>query len=125
MRFLSTRVHGMLDYLTGGLLIAAPWLFGFADGSAAQWVPVGLGTTIILVSLITGYEFGLARIIPMRGHLALDGLAGLLLAVSPWAFGFADRTYWPHLIIGIAEIGLSRVTRTRPDVSRAASMDRY
>jgi hypothetical protein len=125
MRFLSTRAHGMLDYLTGGLLIVVPWLFGFADGSAVQWVPVGLGTAIILVSLITGYELGLANVIPMQGHLALDGIAGLLLAISPWAFGFADRTYWPHLIIGIAEIGLSCVTRTQPDVSRAVAMDRY
>ena len=40
MRFRSTRVHGMIDYATGALLIIAPWLFGFADGSAAQWVPI-------------------------------------------------------------------------------------
>ena len=53
MRFLSTRVHGMMDYLTGGLLIIAPWLFGFADGSAAQWVPVVLGIGIMGISLLS------------------------------------------------------------------------
>jgi len=125
MRFLSTRVHGVIDYLTGALLIVAPWLFGFADGTAAQWVPALLGAGIIVMSLVTDYELSLARLIPMGAHLAVDGLGGALLAVSPWLFGFADRTYWPHLIIGVAEIGLSLVTRTRPDVTSDATVGRY
>ena len=124
MRFLSTRVHGMMDYATGGLLIVAPWLFGFADGSAAQWLPIVLGAGIILMSLLTDYELSISRIIPMGAHLAVDGLGGALLAVSPWLFGFADRTYWPHLIIGIAEVGLSLVTRTRPDTVHDAAAGR-
>ncbi len=117
MRFLSTRIHGMIDYATGALLIVAPWLFGFADGTAAQWVPMVLGASILVMSLITDYELSLTRIIPMGAHLAVDGLGGALLAVSPWLFGFADRTYWPHLIIGIAEIGVSLITRTQPDTA--------
>lgn len=125
MRFLSTRVHGMIDYATGGLLLIAPWLFGFADGSAAQWVPMVLGASIIVMSLITDYELSLARIIPLGAHLAVDGLGGALLAVSPWLFGFADRIYWPHLIIGIAEIGVSLITRTRPGTESGAAVGRY
>jgi hypothetical protein len=125
MRFLSTRVHGMIDYATGALLIIAPWLFGFADGSAAQWVPMVLGASILAMSLITDYELSLTRLIPMGAHLAVDGLGGALLAVSPWLFGFADRTYWPHLIIGIAEIGVSLVTRTRPDTTSATTGGQY
>ncbi len=117
MRFLSTRVHGIIDYATGALLIVAPWLFGFADGSAAQWVPVILGAGILVMSLVTDDELRLTRIIPMGAHLVVDGLGGALLAVSPWLFGFADRTYWPHLIIGIAEIGVSLITRSRPDTA--------
>jgi hypothetical protein len=125
MRFLSTRVHGVIDYATGALLIVAPWLFGFADGTAAQWVPMVLGAGILVMSLITDYELSLTRIVPMGAHLAVDGLGGALLAVSPWLFGFADRTYWPHLIIGIAEIGGSLVTRTRPDTTSATTGGQY
>jgi hypothetical protein len=33
MRIISTRTHGVIDHLTGLLLIAAPWLFGFANGA--------------------------------------------------------------------------------------------
>jgi len=125
MRFLSTRVHGIIDYLTGILLIAAPWLFGFADGTAAQWVPVILGLAILVMSLITDYELSAARIVPMGVHLAVDGSGGALLAVSPWLFGFADRTFWPHLIIGIAEIGVSLVTRMRPDTVSSGAVGRH
>jgi hypothetical protein len=58
-------------------------------------VPVILGAGILLMSLMTDYELSLTRVIPMGVHLAVDGLGGALLAVSPWLFGFADRTFWP------------------------------
>ncbi len=121
MRFISTRVHGFLDYAMGLLLIVAPWLFGFAAGGAETWVPVVLGAGAILYSVLTDYELGLVRMIPMPAHLGLDALAGLLLAVSPWLFGFADYVYLPHLILGIAEVGAALFTETRPrDVTRVA-----
>ena len=36
MRIISTRVHGVVDYVGGALLVVSPWLFGFADGGAQQ-----------------------------------------------------------------------------------------
>ncbi len=114
MQVISTRVHGMLDYLVGALLIAAPWLFGFADGGAETWVPVVLGAGAILYSLFTDYELGMVRSIPMPTHLMLDLGSGVLLAVSPWLFGFADRVWEPHLIVGLIEIGTALMTRRVP-----------
>jgi hypothetical protein len=35
MRFISTKTHGVLDYLMGLFLILSPWIFGFANGGAA------------------------------------------------------------------------------------------
>ena len=115
MRFIPTRVHGMLDYGVGIILIAAPWLLGFADGTAAQWVPVILGAGAILYSLITDYELSLARILPMRAHLGLDIASGLFLAASPWLFNFDERVYLPHLIFGLLEIGAGLMTKTHPE----------
>ena len=115
MRFVPTRVHGMADYLIGALLVLAPWLFGFADGGAETWVPVVLGAGVVLYSLLTDYELGLVRRIPMRVHLGLDLAGGAVLAASPWVFGFADRVWLPHLILGLLEIGAALTTRTTPD----------
>ena len=114
MRILPTRIHGMIDYAFGVLLLVAPYLFGFADGSAAQYVPQLLGVAIIGMSLMTDYELSLARVISMPVHLGVDMLGGVLLAASPWLFGFSDRVYWPHLIFGLIEIGTAAMTETRP-----------
>ena len=115
MRFIPTRVHGIVDYAMGGLLIVAPWLLGFAAGGAETWVPVILGFGAIGYSLFTDYEPGLVRRIPMRTHLGLDAASGVVLAASPWLFGFAELVYLPHLILGLLEIGAALTTRTTPE----------
>jgi hypothetical protein len=120
MRFIPTKIHGAMDYLTGIVLILAPWLLGFADGSVAHWLPVILGAGVIAFSLMTDYEFGITRIIPMPVHLGLDMAGGALLAVSPWLFGFADKVFWPHLIVGLLEIGAGLMTKTVPERGVAA-----
>lgn len=115
MRVIPTRIHGMLDYLVGVILIIAPWLFGFADGGAEQWVPIVLGAGVILYSLATNYELGVMKIISMPLHLMLDIGGGAILAVSPWLFGFADNIWWPHVIVGLLEIGAGVMTKTVPE----------
>jgi len=117
MRFLSTKTHGIMDYLMGLLLIAAPWLLGFAEGGAETWVPVTIGVATLVMSLLTNYELGLVKTLPMSLHLTIDLLSGLLLAASPWLFGFADRVYLPHLILGLAEVGAALVTQKTPSFS--------
>jgi hypothetical protein len=118
MRFLPTRIHGFIDYLWGILLIAAPHLFGFAGGRTATWVAWIFGAGAILYSLATDYELGPVRLIPMPAHLALDGIAGAILAASPWLFGFADQVRWPHLAFGVVSVVASLVTSTHPERRR-------
>jgi hypothetical protein len=115
MRFLSTRVHGIMDYMMGILLLASPYLFGFATGGVKQWLPMILGVAMIGMSLLTRYEWGALRVIPMPVHLVIDGLSGALLAVSPWLFGFAGVVFLPHLVLGLIELGTSLMTETRSD----------
>jgi len=111
---IPTRVHGVIDYVWGVLLIAAPFLFGFDDGDVAQWLPMAIGLVAILYSLLTRYELGLVHAIPMSVHLGLDVLAGLFLAISPWLFGFADRIWWPHLVFGGLAVIIASMTERRP-----------
>lgn len=112
MKIISTKTHGVLDYLVGILLIASPWIFGFAENETAKWIPVVLGISALFYSLLTDYEFGMSKTISMRAHLALDTVSGIFLAASPWIFGFADQVYAPHLILGILEIGAAAMTKS-------------
>ena len=106
---ISTRAHGYLDYLMGLLLIISPLLFEFPEG-AATTVPIVLGAGVILYSLLTDYEMGLLKVIPMPVHLGFDVLGGIILAASPWLFGFAEEVYLPFIILGILEIGAGLLT---------------
>jgi hypothetical protein len=114
MRFIPTRAHGVLDYTVGVLLILAPFLLGFRNTGLAAWLFVVLGAGAIVYSFFTDYELGMIRVIPMPVHLVLDAGSGVLLAASPWLFGFADQVWIPHLVFGLFEIGAALTTRTAP-----------
>lgn len=115
MRFIPTRIHGVIDYVVGLLLIAAPWLLGFAEGGAETWVPVILGAGTIIYSLMTDYELGLSPALNMKTHLTIDGVAGAFLLISPWLLGYADVVWVPHVLVGLLEIGAAFTTHLVPE----------
>lgn len=114
MKIINSRVHGILDYTMGILLIASPWIFGFADDGAAQWIPIIVGISQIIYSLCTNFELGPVKLISLRTHLNLDMVAGLFLAVSPWIFQFHEYVFLPHLILGLLEFGAGLFTDPIP-----------
>jgi SPW repeat len=116
---LPTRIHGMLDYLLGALLIATPWLFGFGeDLGPARWVPVVLGAVVLVYSAFTDYEMGVVKKLQMPVHLLLDVVVGILLGVSPWLLGFDDRVWLPHVVLGAVEVVTAAITNTVPGYER-------
>jgi uncharacterized membrane protein HdeD (DUF308 family) len=54
-------VHNVIDVVAGTVLLASPWLFGFADESANVWLPhVIVGAAAIFLGLTTvqqGYSY--------------------------------------------------------------------
>lgn len=121
MRFMPTRVHGIIDWLMGLLLIALPWILGFARGGPESALPVAVGAAGLIVTFFTNHEYGVVRRIPMTAHLAVDGVAGAVLAASPWIFGFADVVWVPHVILGLTELAAAFVTETSPADQRRAT----
>jgi uncharacterized membrane protein HdeD (DUF308 family) len=114
MRFIPTRVHAPLDYIVGVALIAAPWIFQFSEHTAATIVPIVLGIGLIGYSLFTKYELGVWKIAPMAVHNLIDIAAGIVLATSPWVFGFADdsaNVWVPFVVVGLAAIFLGLTTK--------------
>jgi hypothetical protein len=120
MNIINRRLHGILDYVVGIVLVLSPRLFRFHDGGIEQSVPVFLGWAAIIYSLLTNYELGVLKLIPFRVHLGLDLLSGIFLAASPWLLGFADRVWVPHVILGCVEIAAVVLTRREPTPSAGA-----
>lgn len=118
MRFLTTRIHGVLDYALGALLIALPLAAGLGTGGPEGWVPMAMGAALLAYSLFTDYELGAVRRIGMPVHLWLDAVGGVLLAASPWLFGFDTRVWAPHLALGLLEVAAASLTNTIPSYER-------
>jgi hypothetical protein len=116
LRVIPTGVHGMIDYAAGGTLYATPALLGLNEAPAsARTLRLASGAAIAS-SLLTDYELGVVKLVPMPVHLALDAMSGALLAASPWLFGFAKngpRHWLPHALMGTTEVLVALVSKTR------------
>jgi hypothetical protein len=104
MHVISSKTHGMLDFIVGFFLIVAPLLMGSLYKGQAIWAPVILGVATLVYSAFTNYELGRFKILSMRTHLVIDVIAALLLGASPWLFNFHDEIYLPYLIVALLEI---------------------
>jgi hypothetical protein len=94
------------------VVLASPWLLGFAESRAAG-VHVTAGLVILLAAVMTDFEFGIFRVIPMPVHLMLDGVIGVVAAASPWLVGYENYAALP-VILGVLEIGAALMTSTQP-----------
>lgn len=111
-------IHGLVEYAAGILFVVAPWLLSF-DSGAAKAVSIVVGIVILVVAASTDSPTGLARTIPIKGHVVLDFVLALVLIAAPFLFGFSDETNPTALFIalGIVHLLLTIATRFLPRVS--------
>jgi hypothetical protein len=89
MKFISPTLHGVLDYLTCGLFLLAPSIFGFTGTYATVCYILGAG--YLLVSLITNMPLGAIKMLPFWLHGRLELVSAPVFIASPWLFGFAHE----------------------------------
>lgn len=125
MRFISPRVHTIVGFVVGIVLILAPNIFGFSDtGGAAAMVPRIIGLIIVLSELTVKGSFSTIGMIPMKLHLGMDVVLGAFLALSPWLFSFSDEganATLPHVIVGVMIVGYALITKTGDEPAAASS----
>jgi hypothetical protein len=117
MKIIPKFYHGVLDYLSGLLLLAGPNLFRFADiGGVTEWLPRIVGLMILLQALMTDYELGVMKVIPIAMHLMADYAIGALLLVAPFVFGISDRSVKATmllLVMALIAFAAASMTQTR------------
>jgi hypothetical protein len=121
LRVIPTKVHGAVDMATGPVLIAAPTLLRMNGDKGATIPPRAVGAAALINALLTDYEFGLKRLLPMRTHLALDAVGGVTLAATPFltrASKKGVRHWLPHTLIGANEVLLALTTKQRQPRAR-------
>ena len=82
MKLLSTKAHGVLDYFYVATAAALPFALGW--GRTARGIAAASAGGALVGSLLTDYELGVFRVLPMKAHLAFDyvNAAGLLAAAA-------------------------------------------
>jgi hypothetical protein len=122
LRFIPTWVHGIFDYFIGIFPLTSPDILNLYGSERIEWLPRHFGAPILFLALITRYELGLFKVLPMRSHLWADYVFGLLLAIWPWVSGF-DRALWfPHLLSGVAVFLVALFTRPEPQTVYAEGL---
>jgi hypothetical protein len=115
MRPISTRVHGIVDYATGALLLVSPYLFGFSGDRTATTIALIFGLGAVAYSVLTDYELGVIRLLPMVVHVGLDALAGGILALLPIVVSMDGRAAWIFGLVGLFSLAMGFLTRTERD----------
>lgn len=113
---ISTKAHGVADYATAALMLAAPAVLRPRNRRTTALLRLA-GASAVVVSSQTDYELGLRRRIPMPVHLRIDAAWGLAVAAGPWLLGTARdgaREWLPAAIVGAGEIAASVLTERTP-----------
>jgi hypothetical protein len=118
-RMLSTKTHGLLDMLMVGTLIVLPRILDW-DARLVTALTV-IAVMMFLLSMVTRYELGLLKLLPVKAHLAIDVLTGLTLLAAPFLFA---RDAEPGEIGLLAALGLFEIV-TALMTERESSVERY
>jgi hypothetical protein len=111
VRLLPAWFHAIADYAVGvGLIVIA-----LAVGGSGKAVAAGVvvGATVLVVSMLTKYPLGVAKVLPFTVHSAGDYLAATLLLVAPFALNFHNSDSGltaVYIVAGIAVLAVSLVT---------------
>jgi hypothetical protein len=120
IRLLPAWLHAVADYAVGALLIIVSLAVGGSAGAVATGVVVG--ATVLVVSMLTRYPLGVAKVLPFTVHSAGDYLAAGLLLVAPFALNFnnGDRGLSIYFIVnGLAVLAVSLITNYQYSPKRA------
>jgi hypothetical protein len=121
MKFISTKMHGVLDLATAGTLLALPRMLGWGERARGLATNAALGA--LAYGALTRYEFGLLKVLPMRAHLALDALSGATLCAAPWLLLADEDDEVKNTLLGIGLFELAAAFTTDPVPYRDRAWD--
>ena len=82
LKFLSDKVHGILDYAVVIIFALAPSLLGIEGTSAL--LCYALAAIHLVMTFLTDMPLGIVKVIPIKLHGAIELVVGLALIVVAW-----------------------------------------
>lgn len=109
MKILSTKLHGIFDYVIGISMIATPFTIEHHFTLPSTCILVAGGAATLVNSVTTNYELGFARNVSMINHLRIDVFIAMMVCLLPVLFPF--DFYLANLVFGTLLFASSITTR--------------
>jgi hypothetical protein len=111
-RFVTQKLHALIDYPVAIALITMPFILGLgSSGALAFWLSFVTGVAAFAVTALTNHETGIFKVLPYSLHLAVDFIVGVVFAIAPLALGFAGIDaiyYYANAAAVLTVVGLHR-----------------
>ena len=119
MNILTSKSHGILDYIFSIFLLASPTLFQM-EGSLST-ITYALGVVHLAMTMMTNFEVGLIKVIPFRIHGLIEVFVALVLIGL--AFWFSNNSEQAELgfYYYLALAGVILIVFTITDFKRTGS----
>jgi len=106
-------VHGVLEYLAGAGLIAAPFVLSFTDVGSATAASIVAGVGLIALAASTRGPTSLIDSVPIAAHVVIDYLLAAVLIAAPFVLGFSGEAAPTALFIALGVLHLLVTIGTR------------
>jgi SPW repeat len=119
-------IHGVLDYVIGAFLIAAPFLFSF-EADPAVAVSIVAGVLVLVLGASTAWTTGLIKSVPVVVHAMMDYMLAVVLIAVPFLFAFSDDDGTAtafFIAFGVVALLFTIATRFTPDETRSSRRGR-
>ena len=112
-RPISRTGHGVVDYAVAAI-----------EGALARTLPASprvqrllalSASNALLLALLTRYELGLVKVLPMRAHLVLDGIFAATFLAAPLAADEHDPRSVRVALAALGAAGAATALLTDPD----------
>ncbi|MDR9365153.1 MAG: hypothetical protein RI575_07430 [Balneolaceae bacterium] len=108
IKVLTPRFHGYLDYLTVVIFLTAPLLLGLEGLSAI--ISYLLAAIYLLMTFLTDFSLGFAKLIPIKTHGWVETVAGPLVLLLPFVVGLYETARIFYITMGAFIIIVSLIT---------------
>jgi hypothetical protein len=98
-RAIGPMFHGAIDYLMVLILAAGPGIAGFHG--KAQYFCYALAVVHFLLTVVTRFPLGAAKVVAFTMHGAIELLVGVLLVILPWLANFSAGVLSRNFFVGI------------------------
>lgn len=112
MRFITKKIHSLLDYPVAFALMALPFLLGLgASNPLALYLSVGTGIAALTLTILTDHQTGLFPVVSYKFHLIVDFAVAIAFILAPFIFSFTGIDalfYWINGAAVLTVVGLHK-----------------